>query len=244
MSSFSYMRAFRSDLKSCILHQSLSNFIEWSRRLRKVIIHEHIEYVLLNDPPKVPKDSDPDEDKLQYDEYMIHSLEVKSLMLHSIKYHLKVKYYDLRTDLIYAQLRLFMERLKGHRNKMFHDLIKMKGGLDLGDKRCLYLKEMQAQEYLFFDTDIPGMFDEQLKAKVIELLEPKHPEKENRSIEPYFCKYHRVLSHPKEKCFIFKEKVMDLARQGEILLEEDQVFANHITLTIIRPTEFKIPDGF
>ncbi|GAA0184874.1 hypothetical protein LIER_32162 [Lithospermum erythrorhizon] len=39
------------------------------------------------------------------------------------------QYNDVRADLIYAQLRLsFMERLKGERSKMFHDLINMKVG--------------------------------------------------------------------------------------------------------------------
>ncbi|GAA0170588.1 hypothetical protein LIER_40987 [Lithospermum erythrorhizon] len=75
MSPFSSMSSFQSDLINYVLHESLSNFIEWQRHLRKV------------------------------------------------------KYYDVKPDLIYAQLRLFfMERLKGHRNKMFHDLINMKVG--------------------------------------------------------------------------------------------------------------------
>ncbi|GAA0184547.1 hypothetical protein LIER_31835 [Lithospermum erythrorhizon] len=35
-------------------------------------------------------------------------------------------------------------------------------------------------------------------------------------MEPNFCKYHRILGHSVEKCFIFKERVMDLARKGQL----------------------------
>ncbi|GAA0144320.1 hypothetical protein LIER_04802 [Lithospermum erythrorhizon] len=83
-----------------------------------------------------------------------------------------------------------------------------------------------------------------VKAKLIKLPEPKCPEEANRSTEKDYCKYHIVLGHPIEKCFIFKEKVMDLARKGAILLEEDKVSANHTTLIAIRPTQVKIPDDF
>ncbi|GAA0165027.1 hypothetical protein LIER_20528 [Lithospermum erythrorhizon] len=43
---------------------------------------------------------------------------------------------------------------------------KMEGGLNLGDKGRLTLKEMQAKEYPFFDSDIPAMFDKLTKAKL------------------------------------------------------------------------------
>ncbi|GAA0173819.1 hypothetical protein LIER_27355 [Lithospermum erythrorhizon] len=103
---------------------------------------------------------------------------------------------------------------------------------------------MQEKEYSFLDSDIPAMFAELMKAKLIELPESKRHEEENRSMEPKFCKYHRILGHPIEKYFIFKERVMDLARKGAITWEEDKVSSNHITLTIIQPTEVKVPKGF
>ncbi|GAA0141576.1 hypothetical protein LIER_02693 [Lithospermum erythrorhizon] len=88
------------------------------------------------------------------------------------------------------------------------------------------------------------MLEELLKAKLIELPEPKSLEEANRSIEPDYCKYHRVLGLSIEKCFIFKEKVMDLARQGAILLEEEKVSTNHETLTILKKVEVKEPEDF
>ncbi|GAA0156377.1 hypothetical protein LIER_13890 [Lithospermum erythrorhizon] len=103
---------------------------------------------------------------------------------------------------------------------------------------------MQEKEYPVLDSDIPAMFDELVKAKLIEFFESKRPEEASRSMEPNFCKYHRILGHPIEKCFIVKERVMALARKGAITLEEDKVSSNHITLTIVQPTEVKVSSEF
>ncbi|GAA0153612.1 hypothetical protein LIER_11810 [Lithospermum erythrorhizon] len=113
--------------------------------------------------------------------------------------------------------------------KFYFKTKRTEGGLNLGDSKRLTLKEMPAKEYPFFESDIPGMFEELLKEKLIKLREPK---------------YIWVLGYPIEKCFVFKEKVIDRARQGAILLEEDKVSTNHITLTILKKTEAKVRDDF
>ncbi|GAA0145738.1 hypothetical protein LIER_05862 [Lithospermum erythrorhizon] len=61
-----------------------------------------------------------------------------------------------------------------------------------------------------------------------------------------YYKYHRLIGHPIEKCFMFKKKVMDLARQGVILHEEDKVSANQVTTTLVifKPVELKISKDF
>ncbi|GAA0167886.1 hypothetical protein LIER_22725 [Lithospermum erythrorhizon] len=38
--------------------------------------------------------------------------------------------------------------------------------------------------------------------------------------------------HPIEKCFVFKDKVMELASEGRILLEEDKVATNQINIEL------------
>ncbi|KAL0340149.1 UNVERIFIED_CONTAM: hypothetical protein Sradi_4531700, partial [Sesamum radiatum] len=43
-------------------------------------------------------------------------------------------------------------------------------------QRKLTLKEMQAREYPFLDSDVPGIFDDLLAANLIDLLEMKRPE--------------------------------------------------------------------
>ncbi|GAA0176577.1 hypothetical protein LIER_29547 [Lithospermum erythrorhizon] len=91
---------------------------------------------------------------------------------------------------------------------------KVEGGLDLGKKECLTLKEMQENDYPFLESDVPSIFDELIKAKLRELPKSNRPEEANQRTEPNFCKYHRILGHPIEKCFIFKERVIDLARKG------------------------------
>ncbi|GAA0159755.1 hypothetical protein LIER_16461 [Lithospermum erythrorhizon] len=73
------------------------------------------------------------------------------------------------------------------------------GGLDLGKKERLILKGMQEKEYPFLDSDIPMMFDNLLKAKLIELPESKRPEEASQSTEPNFCRYQKILGHPIEK---------------------------------------------
>ncbi|GAA0139191.1 hypothetical protein LIER_00789 [Lithospermum erythrorhizon] len=65
------------------------------------------------------------------------------------------------------------------------------GGLNLGDSKRLTLKGMQAKEYPFFESDIPEIFEELLKAKLIELPEIKRPKEANQSTDRDYYKYHR-----------------------------------------------------
>ncbi|KAL0416645.1 UNVERIFIED_CONTAM: hypothetical protein Slati_3496400 [Sesamum latifolium] len=43
-------------------------------------------------------------------------------------------------------------------------------------QRKLTLKEMQARQYPFLDSDVPGIFDDLLEANLIDLPEMKRPE--------------------------------------------------------------------
>ena len=50
--------------------------------------------------------------------------------------------------------------------------------------------------------------------------------------DPNYCHYHRIASHPVEKCFILKDLIMKLAKQGRIHLDLDEVVeSNHVTVT-------------
>ncbi|KAL0455820.1 UNVERIFIED_CONTAM: hypothetical protein Slati_0921200 [Sesamum latifolium] len=97
-------------------------------------------------------------------------------------------------------------------------------------QRKLTLKEMQARQYPFLDSDIPGIFDDLLEANLIDLPKMKHPEEAERKDDPKYCKYHRLVGHTIQDCFVFKDKVMQLARQGKISLEEDSAAANVIMI--------------
>ncbi|XP_073120324.1 uncharacterized protein [Henckelia pumila] len=98
-----------------------------------------------------------------------------------------------------------------------------------GQKK-LSLKEMQSKQYPFLDSDVSGIFDDLVKANLIELPELKRPEEAKRVDDPKYCKYHRLIGHPIHDCFIFKDKIMQLARQGKISLEEDNVNVNQIEI--------------
>ncbi|KAL0375686.1 UNVERIFIED_CONTAM: hypothetical protein Scaly_0686200 [Sesamum calycinum] len=96
--------------------------------------------------------------------------------------------------------------------------------------RKLALKEMQVREYPFLDSDVFEIFDDLLEANIIDLPEMKRPEEVERKDDPRYCKYHRLVGHTIQNCFVFKDKVMQLARQGKISLEEDSATTNVVTI--------------
>ena len=87
-------------------------------------------------------------------------------------------------------------------------------------KRKLTLKQIQDKEYHFLDSDVPGMLDDLLSINLIMLLKMKQPNEARNIDDPNYCKYHRLVGHPIKKCFVFKDEVMELVRQGKILLEK------------------------
>jgi hypothetical protein len=95
------------------------------------------------------------------------------------------------------------------------------------ERRRRTLKEWEEKTYPFPDSDVAGMLEDLLEKKVIELPECKRPEEMHRVNDPKYCKYHRLVSHPVEKCFVLKDLIMNLAKQGRIQLDvEDEVEVN------------------
>ncbi|KAI5342011.1 hypothetical protein L3X38_009886 [Prunus dulcis] len=103
------------------------------------------------------------------------------------------------------------------------------------DRRRRTLKELEEKTYPFPDSDVAGMLEDLLEKKVIELPECKRPEEMNRVNDPKFCKYHRIVSHPVEKCFVLKELIMNLARQGRIELDVDEIADANIATIVTDP---------
>jgi len=92
------------------------------------------------------------------------------------------------------------------------------------------LKELQEKKYPFPNSDLPGMLDDLLEKGVIQLPEPKRPEEVGMTADPKYCRYHRMVSHPLEKYNTVKERIMQLAKEGRIILDlDDAVKANHIS---------------
>ncbi|KAL0313480.1 UNVERIFIED_CONTAM: hypothetical protein Sradi_5747300 [Sesamum radiatum] len=97
-------------------------------------------------------------------------------------------------------------------------------------QRKLTLKKMRARQYPFLDSDVSGTFDDLLEANLINRPEMKRPEEAERKDDPKYCKYHRLVGHAIQDCFVFKDKVMQLARQCKISLEEDSAKINVVTI--------------
>ncbi|KAK2966171.1 hypothetical protein RJ640_026822 [Escallonia rubra] len=81
------------------------------------------------------------------------------------------------------------------------------------------------------DSDVPSILDFLLEKGIIELPESKRPEESGRFNEARYRKYHRILGHKIEKCFILKELIMKLAKKGKIELDIDGVEeSNHASI--------------
>ncbi|KAM1790734.1 hypothetical protein ACFX12_034769 [Malus domestica] len=94
------------------------------------------------------------------------------------------------------------------------------------------LKELEEKTYPFPDSDVVAMLEDLLEKKVIGLLECRRPEEMNRTDSPRYCKFHRFISHPTEKCFVLKDLIMKLAQKGIIELNlDDVVKSNYTTIT-------------
>ena len=49
--------------------------------------------------------------------------------------------------------------------------------------------------------------------------------------DPNHCKYHHIIGHPIQKCFVFKEQIMKLAKESKIDLNFNEVVgSNYVTV--------------
>ena len=106
------------------------------------------------------------------------------------------------------------------------------------------LKELEEKKYHFLDSDVPNMLEDLVQTKVIELLECKRLEEMGRVNDLNYCHYCRIVSHPVEKCFILKDLIMKLAKQGRIHLDLDEIVeSNHATVTFgsLDPVSLHVP---
>ena len=63
----------------------------------------------------------------------------------------------------------------------------------------------------------------------------KRPDEANQVNDPNNYKYHRLIGHPVEKYFIFKDKVMELHKRGEITFDEEEASTNMTSITNSSP---------
>jgi hypothetical protein len=106
-----------------------------------------------------------------------------------------------------------------------------------GERKKPSLKERQEKVYPFPDSDISRMLDDLLEANIIELPEVKRPNEANQMDNPNYCKYHRLISHPVEKCFVLKDKIMRLHENGDIVFDDEVATSNITTMVNLGPRQ-------
>ncbi|KAG5594804.1 hypothetical protein H5410_036036 [Solanum commersonii] len=59
------------------------------------------------------------------------------------------------------------------------------------------------------------------------------PKESNKVDDPMYCKFHPIIGHHTTKCFILKEKIMTLVREGKIIIDNDEIAeTNHVSVKL------------
>jgi len=80
-----------------------------------------------------------------------------------------------------------------------------KNGKQREEGRRPTLQERKEKKYPFNDDDVQGIFDELMAATAISLSKPKRPAEVNKTNDPGYCPYHRIISHPIKDRYVFKD---------------------------------------
>ncbi|KAL0910899.1 hypothetical protein M5K25_018995 [Dendrobium thyrsiflorum] len=89
-----------------------------------------------------------------------------------------------------------------------------------GDRTFPSLKDKMNKEYSFKRESVAKLFRQAVKAG-LELPECKRPGESKQTDDPNYCPYHRVLGHPIEDCYIFKNWLERKYRKGELTLSDN-----------------------
>ena len=65
------------------------------------------------------------------------------------------------------------------------------------------------------------MLQKLLEKGLVKLVESKGPKKGETNNDPKYCKCHRIISHPIEKCNVSKRQVLQLAKERRTMLDEE-----------------------
>ncbi|KAL0907644.1 hypothetical protein M5K25_022064 [Dendrobium thyrsiflorum] len=92
--------------------------------------------------------------------------------------------------------------------------------MGIGDRTFPSLKDKMNKEYSFKRESVAKLFRQAVKAG-LELPECKRPEESKQTGDPNYCPYHRVVSHPIEDCYIFKDWLERKYQKGELTLSDN-----------------------
>ncbi|KAA0046632.1 retrotransposon gag protein [Cucumis melo var. makuwa] len=102
---------------------------------------------------------------------------------------------------------------------------------DDDEKQRPTLRERQKKVYPFPDSDVVDMLEQLIEKQLIQFPKCKRPEQARKVDDPNYYKYHQVISHSVEKCFVLKELILKLARENKIELDIDKVAQmNHVAV--------------
>ena len=90
------------------------------------------------------------------------------------------------------------------------------------------LKGWEQKVYPFPDANMPEMLEQLFKLKLFELLKCKRLEDIGKVDDPNYCKCHRIISHPIQKCFVLKELIVKLAKERKIDMDFDGVAESNL----------------
>ncbi|KAL0925350.1 hypothetical protein M5K25_003671 [Dendrobium thyrsiflorum] len=89
-----------------------------------------------------------------------------------------------------------------------------------GDRTFPSLKDKMNKEYSFKRESVAKLFRQAVKAG-LELPECKRPKELKQTSDPNYCPYHRVVCHPIEDCYIFKDWIERKYSKGELTLSDN-----------------------
>ncbi|XXG82541.1 hypothetical protein AAC387_Pa10g0463 [Persea americana] len=81
-------------------------------------------------------------------------------------------------------------------------------------------KERVEKKYLF-DEDVKEIFGALLTNEKLTLPDPKRPGDVGKTNDPRYRPYHQMVSHPLNQCFVVKEKINEMWKNGVITFDKN-----------------------
>ncbi|KAG8377423.1 hypothetical protein BUALT_Bualt08G0031400 [Buddleja alternifolia] len=96
-----------------------------------------------------------------------------------------------------------------------------------------YFKERMEKKFSFPDEILKDLFEQLKDQGLIDLPEAKRLGEVGKTNNPKYCPYHRLVGHSIEECFILKERIKSLIKNGDIELPHiEKTSANLISLML------------
>jgi len=83
------------------------------------------------------------------------------------------------------------------------------------------LRGSEENECPYSEFDASEILRKLHEKRLIRLVESRRSKEIGRTNDPKYCKYHRIISHPIEKCKAFKRQVLQLLKERKITLDEE-----------------------